>query len=1092
MLNKLTKLILLLISCLLGLLSCTKTELGAYDINQGSNAEFAQISVSINKTLIIPTKSTLLETCESMGSGACILCFDGQSGELLQIASITQAQIDAQSSIPITLSLPMKSDMDFYVLGNLNYISRTDPTVYADISTALGEALPMRSSDLENYIYRLDGGVVNSKYRRETFAEVAKYGIPYVTILKGQNIINLCKGSSSLSFECKRLFCRIDLTVDCASLTGGTANYFADAKLYARGVNNKLMPFSAESQKASSIEDILVQSDYDANITSANTLEFSLYLPENMQGTLLPGNEDNLTKNPEALAAAGHSSLLDYLSYIEFSGKVDTSAGGYGGDMTYRFYLGRDATGNFDLERNHDYKVKLSFYAGSLLNPTIPEWKVEGDVDDTRIFSLSEDEQGTKLLPDGQNVVVRPNRPGRFYVYMNPEAQSGNNMLRGKTIRDPEYKVESLVDCAWTSDFKTETNKLAQVPGYVQLANYGIEANYNPTNAMLSFEVVNPAKFEVGKSVNLHIRLLPGDKTLSFNILTYPDMAISWDKSVSEGFYPGMKRVATLSGFYGYLDYKMTDPHMYKYDYSDNATHIIQSSYGVCPKIEFSKSTYQGSKEFKLYNYYYCTRDIYQLYFLSDDSFNDGVDPLVVGIKNTYPEISTNAASYELDMRGTEVDYYIVVKDEHNNTIPISDFDSIVYKHVYTPHLSVIENHYQQIFDPVTQGEVYSAQSEDEYLHTELTNRTTADGYPIFRMWRKKLGTRYTLKSDKNSQYKLCSLVCMPCWCGERSYKIMKNISICFMPLVNNGYGPQFAQKYQDWTLYDEAKLKSQYRALDQASIPAAEGKNLQLYLPSLDGVDYYAKPTNPESYSTTLGHSPNIRLTQVANGSMINMSILDVEDDETLMHSVGPHDAYVAVTNKHSSEKVELKIGSFEVYANIYVGGRYKMSSFYLTNYSSSYAVIDVYPTIYGDTGRISARSDVFESIMMYDGGTQPLALLSGGEVKMYASFDGCYAPFISNARPDYEEVEDYPRIWSVRYTPVNEEAMNDYIVLQMCSGDASSFVQQIPCLFQFYKDGAGVDNIDCVIGTLKDTEDKGYIIFHRMIDVANTQNWN
>ena len=90
---------------------------------------------------------------------------------------------------------------------------------------------------------------------------------------------------------------------------------------------------------------------------------------------------------------------------MEFAGALDPAAGGYGGDVTYRFYVGSDNCSNFDLERGREYDIRLSFRVGSLFEP---DWKVELDNwTDTRLFCLTADASFTDRLEEGRTVAVR-------------------------------------------------------------------------------------------------------------------------------------------------------------------------------------------------------------------------------------------------------------------------------------------------------------------------------------------------------------------------------------------------------------------------------------------------------------------------------------------------------------------------------------------------------------------------------------------------------------------------------------------------------------------------------------------------------------
>lgn len=108
------------------------------------------------------------------------------------------------------------------------------------------------------------------------------------------------------------------------------------------------------------------------------------------------------------------------LTYVEFCGEVNPDAGGYGGPVIYRFYLGEDNCTNFDVVRGRRYDVTLSFNVNSLFDPY---WKVSPELTDGRNVGISADSGFSSPLPFGQMVAVRCNRPGRMYLYVEAGAE---------------------------------------------------------------------------------------------------------------------------------------------------------------------------------------------------------------------------------------------------------------------------------------------------------------------------------------------------------------------------------------------------------------------------------------------------------------------------------------------------------------------------------------------------------------------------------------------------------------------------------------------------------------------------------------------
>lgn len=112
------------------------------------------------------------------------------------------------------------------------------------------------------------------------------------------------------------------------------------------------------------------------------------YVPENLQGNLLEGNKDPYEKNHETLCGRVGNAIADRCTYLELTASFDPSANNgtplFTGDITYRFYLGADDTGNFDVVRNTENRITFS---PTLLSPEAKRpdggpiiWKAEPNV----------------------------------------------------------------------------------------------------------------------------------------------------------------------------------------------------------------------------------------------------------------------------------------------------------------------------------------------------------------------------------------------------------------------------------------------------------------------------------------------------------------------------------------------------------------------------------------------------------------------------------------------------------------------------------------------------------------------------------------
>ncbi len=191
-----------------------------------------------------------------------------------------------------------------------------------------------------------------------------------------------------ITLPVRRLFARVSFHFepDFASLQPYAFNELVSLNVCHS--NNVLRPFS-ESCKALSTSDIRI-SGWDRKtepyLYSDQPDAIVLYIPENLQGDLLSHNDDPYRKIPDQvdlLNGAGKADLCTYLEAVVHA--EETYLPGVGGDATYRFYLGKNTTTNFDVEGNVDYDVTLTLSREGL--GLTANWKVDtGGLTDNRHF----------------------------------------------------------------------------------------------------------------------------------------------------------------------------------------------------------------------------------------------------------------------------------------------------------------------------------------------------------------------------------------------------------------------------------------------------------------------------------------------------------------------------------------------------------------------------------------------------------------------------------------------------------------------------------------------------------------------------------
>lgn len=496
---------------------------------------------------VLDTKASLLNGADTKITGALLLVYNSSTGALQTYRYFTQSEIANAGSVPLTVWVP-KTTCDFYILGNLFAIRKSDGTA-ASLAEALGADFPAVESQLEAFFYRLDGGDLNVSFRRETMAEVAAYGLPFSSVEKNVNVASyISAGKAVPQVRPTWMFSKVNITINHAMYDGGDAgniNYFVNKSLYLRQANLKLLPFSTSNMKAEEVADRSV-GDFDASMTNASNGTYTFYVPENLQGSA-SGVSSSVEKqaNNTSIPAA----IRSYGTYVEFNGTVN--AGGFSGDVKYQFYLGANETTDFNLQRGKFYNVTLTFTPENLFSE--PEWKVDADLTDSRLFLLTADSAFTTDIGNvnaERMLAVRLSRPGAFYLYMNPNGSAGSsNSLIGKSAVEPaSFVMSSLADCAWYSPFMSPGTDEAN-----WLADRGIVPSWSSSDGKLSFNVVDAAKFasHLGDERTFSLQLLPGGtKTATVKVKLYTDIVttVGDGLSLTDEFYIGQKRSVSVSG----------------------------------------------------------------------------------------------------------------------------------------------------------------------------------------------------------------------------------------------------------------------------------------------------------------------------------------------------------------------------------------------------------------------------------------------------------------------------------------------------------------------------------------------------------------
>lgn len=208
--------------------------------------------------------------------------------------------------------------------------------VYAAFN--MGElSFPAKESDIASLTHSWNVSGMNSK------------GLPMVW----SGTVDMTSASQSVSMQAVRLVSKIRFSCNDSGLDDHRGS-FTVSSVALKNATRTVSVFG-DKQSLKGEADYISDSATAADVTSLNAGgKVSFYTFENLCGTLLSGNADPWKKVPENIS--GKDSKC---TYLEVTGTYSTDGGTASAPVTYRMYLGENATTNFDLLRNYVYDVTL-------------------------------------------------------------------------------------------------------------------------------------------------------------------------------------------------------------------------------------------------------------------------------------------------------------------------------------------------------------------------------------------------------------------------------------------------------------------------------------------------------------------------------------------------------------------------------------------------------------------------------------------------------------------------------------------------------------------------------------------------------------
>lgn len=186
-----------------------------------------------------------------------------------------------------------------------------------------------------------------------SYSFVDENGIPMAGSLEG-----FVAGTDEPEVPLRRLFAKVCADID-LDYPG------ADVKsVRIMNLNSCLRPFGESVAEGPS--SIMNEAEYDSGSST-----YVFYVPENMQGQIGSAVESR-EKNPDL--DQDIRARKDVLTYMEADVVMNGESDRYTGSVTYRSYLGENATKNFDIKGNCLYSWNLTYLEDNL---QYDDWKID-------------------------------------------------------------------------------------------------------------------------------------------------------------------------------------------------------------------------------------------------------------------------------------------------------------------------------------------------------------------------------------------------------------------------------------------------------------------------------------------------------------------------------------------------------------------------------------------------------------------------------------------------------------------------------------------------------------------------------------------
>lgn len=234
-----------------------------------------------------------------------------------------------------------------------------------------------------------------------------------------------------------------------------------------------------------------------ANLKEVQDEGYSFYMYENKQG-IYPQDKGAAYKSP-GIGVPEFSTGIDYetwfkkwddlaCTYIEVEGKYSLVTGTNTvkvGDIHYRFFLGENATDNFNIQRNIHYIVSLNFTQKAGYEELEHEWRVHAKLDEAT------------FIPEGDLVIDGYPQGIGFVPFYVANATAGTVQVTTSSTSNSEMMMYFYQQDNWGTSSAADFKNFGVAPN--SISEYAVAPN---DGGILGSRAYDDGEYKVKESVN--------------------------------------------------------------------------------------------------------------------------------------------------------------------------------------------------------------------------------------------------------------------------------------------------------------------------------------------------------------------------------------------------------------------------------------------------------------------------------------------------------------------------------------------------------------------------------------------------------------